>query len=266
MMTTATMEKASTIQQGKPALITQDYNQKAAYDSFRAQGFAKGKDINVLVQDGKLTYAVRGDEFVIMSAPGKKLGAKVECDGQTYFVKDPELQKRTNVAIVLSFSQLSMRDGVIEGNIVKVLDVPEKDGWYNVDDDTAIPQAGRGSRSSDSTARYWYRREGEQYIGAVVRGYICFDGSGWRYVCAHFRPGGGFGVALASPAQAKAELKPELLAKQLTEQAQAQLALLLRQAEGVEQAVEALRGTTRPEFLEPMDAMLSTVRQLRIKE
>ena len=153
-----------------------------------------------------------------MSAPGKALGEKVECDGQVYLVKDPELQKRVNVAIVLSFSRLSMKDGIIEGDIVKVLDVPEKDGWYNIDDETAIPQAGRGSKSSDNTARYWYRREGVSYIGAVVRGDYWVVVGRRRYVYAYFRPDYACGVALASQAQAE----PKLLAKQLTEKAQAE--------------------------------------------
>jgi hypothetical protein len=185
------------------------YTQGKAYDRFRAQGFANGSDIDALVQRGELTYPVRGDEFVIMSAPGKKLGAKVEFEGQTYFVNDSKLQKRKDIAIVLSLSQLSMKDGVIEGNIVKVLDVPKKDGWYNVDAETAIPQAGRKSSDSYSKARYWQRRGGEQYIGSVIRGdrfgAVVKDEQNdrWisdreRVVSADYGPTYDFGVALHS--------------------------------------------------------------------
>ena len=51
-----------------------------------------------------------------------------------------------------------------------MLDVPAKDGWYKVDEETAIPLGSKESIRSDPDARYWYGRDTESFIGAVVRG------------------------------------------------------------------------------------------------
>jgi hypothetical protein len=276
MMTTATVSKEAGSQQVRPAIITQDYTLKAAYDNFKAVGFAKGSDINALIQKGELTYPVRGDEFMIKCAPGKKLGARVESDGFTYDVPDiaveiaekkQKLRELANVAIVLSFSQLTMEDGIIKGDIMKVQAVPEKDGWYKVDADTAIPLAGMESTSSDPDARYWYGRDTEPFIGAVVRGGNWNVGGRGRGVVAGCWPDNACGVALAN--QAQAEPKPEGPVRLRTFDevvAERTLTILLRQADEAERSVDTLRVSNGPELLAPIETMIATVRQLRIKE
>jgi hypothetical protein len=250
-------------QQAKPVIVSGSFTQQAAYDQFRGTGFANGRDI----VPRELTCAVRSNEFIIKSAPGKALGKRVYCDGQVYTVPDIEveingkrerLREAANAAIVLSFSHLRFvpkGDGThVEGDILKVLRVPSEDGWYKADKETAIPLAGMESTRADKYALYWCQRDNKPYVGAVVRGSLWNDEGRRRSVDVGCRLGGGFGVALASPAQA--EHKLEQIAT-----------LLLRDAEEAEKSIGKLKeeGVDAPELLAPVERMIATARQLRIK-
>jgi len=147
--------------------------------------------------------------IVVYTASGQPFKKYVKAFGMVFDIPE-EYQGKSDLVLVLKHPDVRIELGtydmkVLKGKVVKALPMKE-DGWYLVDEETGIP-CGAPSSSSDINARRLYRRDGEDYIGPLVRWGDDFVDDR-RGVNANGRPGGWRGVVLeVAPAITSAKAK-----------------------------------------------------------
>lgn len=169
--------------------------------------FASCAQVDAYIQEGNKCPPVRTDTFLVYAAPGERLGKQIKFVDQVFNVPK-KYQNLVDCALVLSYSKVWIENGgepCIKGHVIKEIEIPRSDGWYeDIDADTGILK-GKASSSANPNARYWYRRTGlgadGRFMGAVVRADDPLSSTVRRAVYAIYGPDIGFGVALLEPAE-----------------------------------------------------------------
>ncbi len=198
-----------------PAYKIKEIRNATGYEALRLMSkerTASNLFLDPLYQSGEMRKVLWTNPIIYMPA-GQAFGPTVEFSNVVFLVPK-QLQGLKDTALVLPSMSFKIGDSgekmVLSARnwkkIIAVQNFPQKDGWYLQDANTGIPQGSKVS-SDNPTARYLWRRNGEQYIGPVARG--CSDDFyDWRGVGADGGLGDACGVALVEHEQTKRKRKP----------------------------------------------------------
>jgi hypothetical protein len=130
---------------------------------------ASNRQVDGPMVNGEINAVVRTGTVVVYEGAGKRLRQTIEFQGITFNVPR-EFQGMKDVALTFDLQpgSFTFENDVLAAKDVKVVpNFPTNDGWYGTDQN-GLP-SGKGVASTDPNARYLWRRNGEAYIGSVVR-------------------------------------------------------------------------------------------------
>lgn len=190
----------------------------------------------------------------IYEAPGQKFKKKVKYDGLVFQVPEKYQGLKDAVLVLQSGFNIDGKSGLYTGEVTHVVEeYPTSDGWYAVHKETGIPQ-GKEISSDNKDARYSYRRNEGNYIGAVVRSNDDFDVDGGSVGLCYGPYDNGLRVALFSQAEPE-QSSLNLSVKGYTLE---QFNLLLRTADN---SVKELTQTTKETTIEPLKKLIRVLEQ-----
>jgi hypothetical protein len=197
----------------------------------------------------------RTGTYVVYENVGTPFGETVQYDGLTYNVPK---EYQGNPRMINKMFVFEHRNGVtidekgvFTGEVIAILNRPVKDGWYEIDPDTAIP-TGKECVPNDPIARYWYGSSKHGGVFAIVRGTELW---GIMTLWPHLRTD----VAWSDCGAAEAETGQ----RPVSIPAPPDIKTLLRNAEI---SLGELARTTRPAVLGPLRELIEMVRGLDKKE
>lgn len=119
------------------------------------------------------TIGIWTSTIVINEGVDKPFKDVVEYKGVTFNVPE-EYQGLKNKALVLDSKTVSVEEVdenlIVTGCVLKCIDYPNKDGWYETDKDTEIP-VDKKSSCKNPGARYLFRSDGAR-IAPAIRGFF----------------------------------------------------------------------------------------------
>ena len=131
---------------------------------------ASNRQVDGPMVDGEINDVVRTGTVVVYEAAGKRLRQTIEFQGITFNVPK-EFQGMKDVALTFDLQpgRFTFENDVLAAKDVKVVpNFPTNDGWYGTDQN-GLP-SGKVMANTNLDVRHLWRRDGEAYIGSVVRG------------------------------------------------------------------------------------------------
>lgn len=208
------------------------------------------------------TAAKQGFKQIIDSS----LSAMFVLEKQANHAKSMEILAKANLVpyerqeILLLLTKDFVLKGALKGKWFYIAGKGiDNDGLFTIDEKGELVER-KGNVSVEDTVRVW---KGNNPLSLGVYSGVGVALCGGRF--GLYAYDGPADVAPVVVGKAKAEPKLEQLAELLAKQAKEQLESLLRQTKLAEWSTVQLKGTTKPEVLEPIEEMIRIVKELEIK-